>query len=162
MRDVPRRFSKAVRLNRRIESQRLKEGPLQLKKAATAPEQFHHQCYGIDKPVSLRLRPAKLGKLQSFISLQCHPDAPFVYKQEQWSFFQIFDLLHIGCTGQTIHIDFLIFDPADMLIRQRFQNDIHTVLIFQTVFQHIELQDADSSIPVLNSWKIWIAPSWAI
>ena len=30
MRDVPRRFSKAVRLNRRIESQRLKEGPLQL------------------------------------------------------------------------------------------------------------------------------------
>ena len=52
-----------------------------IKEAATTLNNFIINAMGIDKPVSLRLRPGQLGKLQSFISLQCHPDAPFVYKQ---------------------------------------------------------------------------------
>ena len=44
-----------------------------------------------------------------------------------------------------VHIHIFVFDPADMLIGQVLQDDLHIVLVFQTVFQDIELQDAHNT-----------------
>ena len=44
-----------------------------------------------------------------------------------------------------IKINILILDPADMLVRKILQNNLHVILVFQTIFQYIELQDTHNT-----------------
>ena len=79
--------------------------------------------------------------------------------------FQVTNLLHIGGSSLIMSIS-SIFNPADVLIRLvlwfprciHFPDDISAHQNCRTPTTPTII----SSIPVWNSWKIWMAPSWAI
>ena len=95
-------------------------------------------------PVILSFRisiTSKLRQHQSLITVQGHADTPGIDEQQQRISLHILDLLHIRSTGQFRQVDLVfIFNPADMLVRQILQTNFHIIFVFQTVFQHIELQ----------------------
>ena len=78
---------------------------------------------------------AEFGQHKVFVSILYHADTPRIDKEKQRISLEVHDLLHIGCTLNTVQVDLLfVCDPADVLIRQVLQTDIYVVLVLQTVF----------------------------
>ena len=69
-------------------------------------------------------------------------DVPAVGEQQQIPAADVLDPLGVGGEVEGLGIQLLVLDPADILIGQVLHADIHIVLIFQPVFQHVELERA--------------------
>ena len=89
--------------------------------------------------------PGELLQDQSLIAVQDHAHGPGIDEEQKRIALEIPDPLHIGGTHDLHGIDVLIDDPADVLVRQGLQDDVHVVFALQAEFQYIELQHADDA-----------------
>lgn len=88
----------------------------------------------------------ELCQLQAIVMIERPRYVPRAGKQQQIIPPEILHDLGIAREGQSLVIESIfidIFNPAQMLIRQHFANNFNVVLIFQAVFEHLELELAD-------------------
>ena len=77
----------------------------------------------------------------------CVGDIPRRGEQQQAIALEILDDLGIARELELLDVEVLlvILNPANVLIRQVFADDLNVILVLQTVLEHLKLQHADNA-----------------
>ena len=84
-------------------------------------------------------------QLQSLVAIQNHLRAPCIHKQEKRLILHILDELHVRGSDNLLHVRSALRDPANVLIRQHLQTDVHVVFILKPELQNVKLKNTDNA-----------------
>ena len=95
--------------------------------------------------MNLFLCTAEFGKAQIGVFVHRPVHVPHAGEQQQVASTVILNNLAVRGDFQLIRLNFLVFNPAQVLVRQALHDDIYALFVLQTVFEHVQLKGADNA-----------------